>query len=263
MPITFKNTGHHWPTSAQIRENYAKQDQPLLLSFSRGKDSIAAWLAMLDSGIKPENIHPIYYYRVPDLEFTEKSLQRYEDYFQTHITRLPHPALYAQLYEFCLQPIRRVPVIAATDIETHQFQDLEDAYRIDNDLPDTAYACTGVRAADGIARRTYMKRFGPITDAKQKTAIIWDWTKQECYDRIAAANIPLEEWSPDYAWFKTINPKTGKPIKNSGRTFDGLSIQFLEPLQHYAPHDFEKLCEWYPLAPYEIKRHHLKDPQND
>ena len=63
MPIKLKQAGSQWPTSQKIRENYANQNQTLILSFSRGKDSLAAWLAMLDSGIKPENIHPIYYYR--------------------------------------------------------------------------------------------------------------------------------------------------------------------------------------------------------
>lgn len=262
MPIKFKQAGSQWPTSQKIRENYANQNQTLILSFSRGKDSLAAWLAMLDSGIKPENIHPIYYYRCPDLKFSEESLKKFEDYFQQHITRYPHPALLAQLYGFGFQPITRIPVIAAAGFEPYQYQDLEEIYRNEHGLDDNTYACNGARAADGISRRTYMKKTGPITHSKQKVAIIWDWTIQECYDRINQAGINLEEYSPDYKWFKKTT-KTGKPIKHSGRTFDGIAAQFLEPLEKYAPDDYQRFLEWFPLAKYENMRHHLPKPENN
>src|SRR6059058_1054419 len=113
MPITFDGVGSHWPSSAQIRADYAAADEKILLSFSRGKDSISAWLAMLESGIKPENIVPVYYYRIPGLQFTADSLDYFEQHFQTKITRMPHPGLFSMWNEMVFQPPTRTGIIEA------------------------------------------------------------------------------------------------------------------------------------------------------
>jgi predicted PP-loop superfamily ATPase len=39
------------PTSAEVRASLAGEGRPVLLAFSRGKDSIAAWLALRDAGV--------------------------------------------------------------------------------------------------------------------------------------------------------------------------------------------------------------------
>jgi len=62
-----------------------------LLAFSCGKDSIVAWLKLRKYFKK---IVPYYMYCVPNLEFVEKSLRYYEDWFGCHIARMPHPSLY-------------------------------------------------------------------------------------------------------------------------------------------------------------------------
>ena len=252
MPITFSGVGSHWPSSAEIRADYAKQDIPLMLSFSRGKDALAAWLAMLDSGIKRENIHPIYYELVPGLKFTEESTAYYEDVFKTKITVYPHPALYRMWNTGVYQPIERTGLIQAAQMPEPTFEEIQELHRQNHGLPSTTPILTGVRAADSIARRTFIKKTGPLTVSKNRMAVIWDWTRSECYDRIAAEGIDLP---PDYEWFLRPNPKTGKMVKNSGRTFDGIAAQFLAPLKKYAPEDFATIMEWFPLAELDLIRH--------
>lgn len=245
MPITFDGVGSHWPDSARIRAEYAASDEKLMLSFSRGKDSITAWLAMLESGIKPENIVPVYYYRIPGLAFTSASLDYFEQRFQTKIYRLPHPSLFRMWNEHVFQPPTRTGLIEASRMPQPSYQDMEQLLREDLKLPDETFIATGVRAADSIQRRTFIKRSGPVTHNKKRVAIVWDWTKGECYDYIAKNGVQLP---PDYDWFVTKQ-------KRSGRTFDGLAYQFLAPLREHAPDDYARILEWFPLADIDIFRH--------
>lgn len=255
MPITFEGVGSHWDDSATIRKDLAERDEKIILSFSRGKDSLGAWLGMLDSGIKPENIIPVYYYRIPGMKFTMESLAYFEDVFEKHVIRLPHPSLYRMLNDCIYQPPTRTGIIDAAAMPNVTYQDLEAELRKDQGLaPDTLIA-TGVRAADSIARRTMLKKTGPLTLSKHRLAVVWDWTQGETYGRIAEAGIKLP---PDYEWFARINPKSGKPVKNSGRTFDGIAAQFLGPLKKYAPDDYATILEWFPLADMDLIRHGLK-----
>lgn len=245
-PITFAGAGSQWPPSAKLRADYAAAGRPIILSFSRGKDSLAAWLAMLDSGIPPDLIYPVYYERVPGLPFSERSVQDMENWFDRPILRLPHPSLYSQWNQGVFQSPTRTGLVRATDMPNVTYQDLEEQIRAHHGLPEDTHVATGVRAADGISRRTYLKVSGPYAALKQRVAIIWDWTKGECYDRITEAGVPLPV---DYTWFA----QPGRA--RSGRTFDGLSYQFLRPIRDNSPEDWAYLTEWFPLIELEIIRH--------
>jgi 3'-phosphoadenosine 5'-phosphosulfate sulfotransferase (PAPS reductase)/FAD synthetase len=245
MPITFDGVGSHWPASATIRQQYVESDEKLILSFSRGKDSITAWLAMLESGIKPENIIPVYYYRIPGLQFTADSLDYFEQIFQTRIIRMPHPSLFRMWNEMIFQPPTRSGIIEAAQMPQPSYQDIEQLLRQDLELPDSTYVATGVRAADSIQRRTFIKKSGPITHTKKRVAIVWDWTKGECYDYIAKNGVELPV---DYQLFE------GKQ-RRSGRTFDGLAAQFLGPIRDNLPDDYARILEWFPVADIDLFRH--------
>lgn len=247
MVTTFEGVGSQWPTSEQIRADYAASDEKIILSFSRGKDSLAAWLAMLDSGIKPDNITPVYYYRVPGLKFDEDSIKYFEDFFQCHIMRVPHPSFLQMWNDGVYQPPTRTGLIDACEMPSPTYQEIEDLIRVDQGLPPDTCVATGVRAADSIARRTFLKRSGPFTIGKKRVAIIWDWTKGECYDYIEShgAKLPI-----DYEWFDTGRYR-------SGRTFDGLAAQFLGPIRDNAPEDYQTILEWFPLADLDLFRHEV------
>ncbi len=77
----------------------AERGDTLLLSFSRGKDSIAAWLYLRDHF----TIVPYYLYLVPGMSWEEESLTYYEEVFGQHIIRLPHPLFYKLLHDFVWQ----------------------------------------------------------------------------------------------------------------------------------------------------------------
>ena len=74
-------------TSIHMRERLASSGKPVIVSFSRGKDSICAMIALLAAGVE---VIPVHLYRVPGLKFEEDSLKYFEDFFQMRIFNLPH-----------------------------------------------------------------------------------------------------------------------------------------------------------------------------
>jgi hypothetical protein len=226
------------PPSADLRAQYA--GQPMLLSFSRGKDSIAAWLAMREAGIE---VIPFHLYRVPDVAFVEESIAYFEDWFDTRILQLPHPALWRQLRALTYQPPERCAVIEAADLAPISYDEVDAAVREHYRLPGDTLVADGVRAADNPNRRTAVIKSGALNTARRKIRIIWDWRKHHVYDAITAAGIQLPV---DYQWF--------------GRSFDGLDHRFLGPLAEHAPDDLAQVLAWFPLADLDAFRRTLRKP---
>ena len=100
MTTVIRNQG----TSLAVREKLAADGRPVLLAFSCGKDSLAAWLAMRDMGIE---VIPAYLYYVPGLRFVDEELDYFEQKFQTRIKRYPHPSLYRWLNNAVFQAPER------------------------------------------------------------------------------------------------------------------------------------------------------------
>ena len=86
----------------------AEECDTAILAFSTGKDSIAAWLQLRKYF---KHVIPYYCYTVPGLEFVENSLAYYEDFFGTHIYRLPHRSLYRLLRNLVFQSPEHVTKI--------------------------------------------------------------------------------------------------------------------------------------------------------
>lgn len=223
--------------SSDIRAELADEGRPVLLAFSCGKDAIASWLALRESGVE---VVPYYMYYVPGLRFVEESLSRFEDTFGHRIARYPHPSLYRWLNAFVFQAPERLAIIEAAQLPAPTYEQVVDLIREDHGLDRDTWVADGVRAADSIVRRTSIKTHGPMKPKGRKVSVVWDWQVAEVRERIAAEGIDLP---PDYEWF--------------GRSFDGMDRRFLEPLSVHAPDDFERILEWFPLADLELIRHGL------
>lgn len=115
MPITIDGL----PSSEQIRADLADEGNPVLLGFSRGKDSLAAWLALREAGVR---VVPYHLYLVPGLTFVADSLAFYEDFFDTKIINLLHPSLYRWLNSFLFQPPERCGIIEAAQLSRTQLR---------------------------------------------------------------------------------------------------------------------------------------------
>ena len=102
-----------YTNSAELCERMAQECDTAIIAFSTGKDSIAAWLQMRRYF---KHIVPYYCYSVPNLGFVERSLAYYEDFFGTHIYRLPHRSLYRWMRGLVFQPPDHVTKIEALDL---------------------------------------------------------------------------------------------------------------------------------------------------
>lgn len=217
-------------TIAKVRD---KQNETLL-AFSRGKDSIAAWLAIREHF---DQVHPYYMYRIPGLEFVEESLAYYEQFFGVKIHRMPHPALHRWLNNCVFQPPERVKVIQQAGLPEHSYDDVRQAVAKMHGLPEDTLMADGIRAADSPIRRVAILKHGPISWSKHLYHPVWDMTIDPMLDLLKRYGLKLPA---DYTLF--------------GRSFDGLDLRFLLPLKKHRPADFRKVLEWFPLADLEVFR---------
>lgn len=225
------------PSSETILDDLAAEGNPVLLGFSRGKDSISAWLALRERGIP---VVPYHLYSVPGLQFVADSLKMYEDFFGQKIYDLPHPSLYRWLVNYTFCPPERWRIVDAAGLTEFTYEDVAATLRLDVGLPDDVWNADGVRATDSPMRRMAMSTHGPIRQDSRKVSVIWDWQIADVRAAIKRHACPLP---PDYAWF--------------GRSFDGLDYRFIEPLSRHAPEDYARVLDWFPLAELELFRHDL------
>jgi hypothetical protein len=232
-----------WPSSDDLVRDWSRDHPEVLLAFSAGKDSIAAWLHMRPHFAR---IVPVYYYLVPGLEFVEKSLRYYEDWFRTPILRLPHPSLHRWLNNWVFQSpeVSRGDVLAAAGLPDLDYDDLRKDVAVMNlGWPDDkeAWIACGSRACDSPMRRLAFKKYGPARKRNFHFYPVWDWNKQRVIDTIREAGVKLPA---EYRVF--------------GRSFDGLDFRFLHGIRQHWPDDYAKILEWFPLAELELKRYEFK-----
>jgi hypothetical protein len=82
-----------------------------------------------------------------------------------------------------------------------------------------------------------IKSYGPINEKMRTQKVVWDWRVADVRAAIDRHGVRLP---PDYLWF--------------GRSFDGLDLRFIAKLRTYAPEDYERVLQWFPLAPLDSIR---------
>lgn len=212
-----------------------EETDTVLMSFSCGKDSVAAYLT-----IRPyfKRVIPYYLWLVPGLSFIEESLGYYEEYFQTHIIRLPHPSFWRMLNNFTWQAPERCQVIEAARMPSFDYDDMNRMIIEWKGLPADTFCASGVRAVDSPVRWASMKKHGPINWNRAYFYPVWDMRKDALIDLLARHHVKLPV---DYSLF--------------GRSFDGIDYRYLKPLREHYPGDYEKILEWFPMANLEIMRY--------
>jgi len=227
--------------SEKMLEEFSKNNDQILLSFSRGKDSIGVWLQLLKY-YKPENILPFHLYTIPNMEWEEESLKYYEDYFKTKILQLPHPRLYRMLRNSIFQTYESYLAIKEMRLPSFDYDFCFKMALIHYKLPDSTYVAIGNKRSDNINRAMQMKKSGGIQESKNKIFPIFDWTDTMLKAEIKKSGVKLPV---DYEMF--------------GRSFDGLQFEFVEPIKRNYPDDYEKIKTWFPLIDVEIERRRMND----
>lgn len=207
----------------------------ILLSFSGGKDAWGTWLATRDHF----EITPFYYYMIPHLEFIDDYLARCEKRMGCRIRQYPHPMLYDMLTSCTMQAPQRIWALEHMDLPRFKMDFLNRCAEADAGFPkNSCYVALGLRAADSIMRGTYFKTHGPVDDKNKKFSPIWNWKKDRLVAALKKEGIKL---SKEYEWF--------------GRSFDGPVLLYSWNLKKYAPKDYARLLEWFPMLESEVWRY--------
>lgn len=226
----------HHPDSASTRAEILRVGgRRVLLAFSGGKDSIAAWLALRADGFE---VVPVYKFLLPGLAFVERSLAYYERWFGAKIHRVAHASLYRWLVQSSFQAPERVRWIDDLVTREPSYEDGMDLAAHRAGEPPGLWIATGVRACDSPLRRVAVSKHGSISPKTRNFFAIWDWSKAQVMDAIRREGVKLPV---DYLMW--------------GRSFDGLDARFLVPLAKHYPEDYRRVLEWFPLAELEVKRH--------
>lgn len=223
--------------SAALRQDIASEsDGDVILSFSRGKDSLATWLALRKTF---HTVRPFYMERIPGLVFVQESLDYFERFFGCKIPVLPHPATYRQLRAYVFQPPERWPVIEdaikAGRLPAIDYAGQEAIVRgwAGRDLP----VAWGTRATDSPIRMANVRKHGPRNHQRGAFWAIYDWRMADVLAEIKASGVKLPV---DYRMF--------------GRSMDGIDWRYLAPLKRRYPEDYRRVLELFPLAELELYR---------
>ena len=221
-----------------------------LLAFSRGRDSIATYLVLKESGL----FHDIRLFHLdgpPGMAFVEESLQYFEDKFGCHIYRLTHPSFLRMLGNNLFQPPERVQVIRS--LRLHEctritYNDIRIWLAEDFGWPEAeTWVATGVTMFDSGRRRIHITKGRARTMSSQQFFPVFDMHRKDMLKLIAKHNIELPI---DYQLWR--------------RSFDGIDARFTGPLRDHLPDDYKVLLEWFPLADLDLMRQDMmkKDVPN-
>lgn len=216
-----------------------EQTDTVLLSFSRGKDSLAAWCYLRDAGLR---VVPFHMELIPGLGFVEKSLRYYEDFFGVHIYRVIHPNLYHWIRTAAFQPASRLGVIDRLGLPQFDYADVNRGVARTAGLPEDTWCAVGTRSVDSPIRRMSIARTGPLNEKRRTFMPIFDMRKAELIGLLSKHGVKLPE---DYAIW--------------GRSFDGIDYRFLSPMRRHYPDDFQKICDWFPWAKTELARREIAE----
>ena len=232
--LAFDEQGKPIPGHEVIQVMQDRTDT-VMLAFSCGKDSIAAWLKIKD---KFDRIIPYYMYLIPGLSFVDEALAYYEQVFNCHIMRVPHPSLYRMLNALVFQPPERCRMIEAAQLPDFDYDTVNELIRKELKLSKDVFVASGVRAADSPQRRSAINQYGPINWNRRYFYPVWDMRKDELIDLLVHSGVKLPV---DYDLF--------------GRSFDGLDYRFIAPLREHRPKDYATILEWFPLIELELLRY--------
>lgn len=224
-----------WPSGLATLTAIRERTDTILLSFSAGKDSLAAWLVLREHFPR---IVPVYKYLVPGLGFVERSLAYYEQFFGTRIHRYPHPSFYRWLRRLTFQAPQNTHTVLAANLPEFAHDELMARVRQDRGLPQDCPVAIGTRACDSPQRRLMFAKRGPVSKDGLTFCPVWDMDKADVVRVIADAGARLPV---DYRIF--------------GRSFDGIDFRFLYGIKRHWPEDYERILEFFPLAELELKRY--------
>lgn len=196
----------------------------VIVGFSGGKDSIVT----LDLCFKYfKRVVPFFMYLVPDLEFQENMLKRYEERYETEIIRIPH---------FECSEFLKYGSFTLFDPDVDIVK-INDTYEYLRQKTGIHWIAAGERCADSIVRNAMIKKSGSIDYKRGRFYPIAYWKKNEVLQYIKYKKLYI---SPEQ-----------KKLGFSFRSLAGCELAVIK--EHY-PKDYEKILKVYPFAGAGVER---------
>lgn len=190
----------------------------VLVSFSMGKDSIVT----LDLCMRYfENVQPFFMYLVPNLEFQEEALAKYEKYYGVEILRVPHfedSKFYR--YGSFRTPDLTVPIVKINDI-----------YSLIREATDMHWISGGEKIKDSIVRRAMLKNKGSIDEQRGRFYPLIYWSDKDVMHYIQMYSLILPKFS-----------------KEMGFSFHSLAGKELSVIKRLYPNDYKRILKFFPEA---------------
>lgn len=224
--------------SADLRRSIVKAaaDKPIIVQFSRGKDAIAATIALQDDGA---DVRTVFLESVPGLEFVRESLAKLDKALglAPPTLCLPHPSLYRLVHSHVFRPPEQLRIVEKTDLFDSSLQYGDVAAIVTDHFKSYPWMATGVRAADSPIRRTSILVHGPFNEKSSTVHAVWDWTANDVESAIRGRGVKLPV---DYRIW--------------GRTFDGFDYRFTRGLRDHFPREVARVKEVFPLVEADLYR---------
>ena len=177
----------------------------------------------------------------------EESLDYYErKLFKRKILRYPDQRLFDWLHTGVHMTMRQLEIVDACDpplpnplheggglaaFRRRRREWIGQQERVDP----RALIAVGVTARDSPVRYMSFQKHGQIRPKSGAWYPIWDYDRAKLLAEIEHSKIKLPI---DYHLF--------------GKSFDGLSVEYLVPIKKYRPQDWKHILEWFPLAEMEV-----------
>ena len=198
------------------------------LGFSRGKDSIAAWLWLRTFF---DRIIPFHLDAVPGLSFVERSLAYYESWFGVSIQRFVSGGLLRAIERMIYQLPGAENEIDSSGLVEYDTHDVVRFLRREMNLP-RAWCAFGINASDSIDRRIYVNKYQGRIESHRSFYPCFDWPKKQILEMVRKVGVKLPE---DYLL--------------NNRTFAGTpEYRYVAKMKELFPADYERVRLTFPLV---------------
>jgi hypothetical protein len=237
------------PGSIRVCQRIAEKSKGVcLLGFSRGKDSICAWLWLRRFF---HTIIPFHCASIPHLSFVDQSLAYYEKEFETKIERCMSGDIYYLMLQLVMQPASDEQRFDAMKKECpgrwskYGNNEVATVIKQKHNLPPETYTAYGISMWDSLFRRLRMteKGGGVKEDAGYRDSTFsffpcFDWRTNDVIRAVELAGLRLPD---DYQL-------ANRTIAN------GLDAKHLVRMKRLYPKDHERVKALFPFIEAGVAR---------